>query len=553
MQAFRRIFAFLTPSWLHNPDGDGEKVLYSLGLLVDASVAKLRQGLEASFPSRAGPSANALTAGERGILPARAGAETNDQFVARLKAWRGPRTHRVRGNAYEALVEIFHYWGGIYAETVDSHGLSHVVTPAYDVTDVFTWPDPTLRDGWTGDPAPSFNSWNGEDADFAWSSFWIFLASTSIDVQPDLGDADLWGGALGTPGYTLGQTGVLPEDVAAMRSLFQERHWNPGNTQPEWVVLPLGVATAPELAPTNDWIHWSKDDGSGTRVAARALDAPAFTHGPIATREDAGSMDITFPGGVVAGDMMFIQEAQVTATFSAVPTGWVLLSSVQASFSVTQRLLGRIADGAEGPKVSYTTTGAGNHAAKITVVTNIPAGAWDTTVANNFTSVATSIGTGTTIAMPDNADGEDRLVFVHLDYFDVALSVSGSDYSELYDETGNTNISMHVSERAPISSDALTASGGAPTWSTISLRFAYQTQWRFWSLDPLYNNTYAGDRTRPWPAAATSVDHSGVYDGDRTHVAAFGASVLPDGTSYAGTRTRWTERVLLLDDGSIPR
>jgi hypothetical protein len=349
VQVFRRIYKFLTPSWLHNPDGDGEKVLYSLGLLIDAQVEKLRQGLEASFPSRAGPSANALTAGERGIMPARPGAETNDDFVARLKAWRGPRTHRVRGNAYEALVEIWRYWGGIYAETVDSHGLSHVVTPAYDITDVFTWPDPTIRSDWTGDPSPGFTSWEGLDADVYWSRFWILLASEAITDNEALGDPDLWGGALDTPGFTLGQNGVAPSDVVAMRSFFQERHWYPGYAQAEWIVIAPDQAIFPTIVPENTWKYWSKDDGTGIRVAAR------------------------------------------------------------------------------------------------------------------------------------------------------------------------------------------------------------DTDFRYWSIDPIYNNSYPGYRTREWPAASVNVALDDFYTGDRTHVAAWGASVLPDGTSYAGTRTRWTERVLLLDDGSIPR
>src|SRR5262245_47207670 len=125
IQRFRRIWRFLTPPWLQSEEGDGAKILFSLGLVKDAFVERARAGLDARFPSRTGESANAFTAGDRGILRGR--AESASSLASRLLALRSPRTHRVRGNAYEVLLQIWHYWGGLYAATIDAHGLRHAI------------------------------------------------------------------------------------------------------------------------------------------------------------------------------------------------------------------------------------------------------------------------------------------------------------------------------------------------------------------------------------------------------------------------------------------
>lgn len=349
MRSFRGLRYFLAPPWLTGR-GDGEKIAFTLEWLLDAFLEKVRQGLNARFPSRAGASALNLIIGDRGLLRGR--SESTASIVARLKAWRTPRTHRVRGNAYEALLQIWHYWGGTYAATVDAQGLRHVIEEN-DTPDVDTLAEPAYMPDWaTGTPGSGLcvSNWDGANADNNWSRFWIILqppSSMGIEAQPDFGDADLWGGALGTPGYTLGQLGVTPEDVSAMRALFSELNWHPAHAIPEWVVFSFDTGSPPAPAPDGEWLHWSKDS-SGTRVAAR----------------------------------------------------------------------------------------------------------------------------------------------------------SGS--------------------------------------------------FRYWSLSPERNNTYGGIRSRPWPNEATLVDGS-TYAGDRSNAAAWGAITLPNGETYTGTRGVFAARVLLLDDGSVPK
>lgn len=331
MKSFRGLRYFLAPPWLTGR-GDGEKVAFTLEWILDSFLEKLRQGLNARFPRRAGESAINLIIGDRGLLRGR--DESLADLAARLIAWRTPRTHRVRGNGYEVVRQVWQYWQSWnpgYADVFDAHFVTHSKqsdgTESRD--DFGTW------------------DWDGSDPDVHWSRFWVTISNDGIEEHPDLGDAELWGGALGTPGYTLGQLNVRPEDVTAMRALFQELKWAPAHAVPEWAIVTsndIGGGSFPAADAT--WKYWSKNS-SGTRVRSRSL--------------------------------------------------------------------------------------------------------------------------------------------------------------------------------------------------------AY----KYWSLDPLRNNTYGGDRTRPWPAAATQVDGTGTYTGDRSNASAWDEITLPSGRTYQGVR-RFPARVLLVDDGSVP-
>ncbi len=290
-QRFRRIWRFLTPPWLQEDDGD--EVLYALGELTDAFVQRVRDGLEVRFPSRASESAITLIGGDRGLLRGR--DESKADYALRLIAWRTPRTHRVRGNAYEALQQIWHYWGGIPCATVDAHGLMHEL----DVDGVSS--RSLLGDWVDGD----LTAWDNVDADANWSRFWVMLlpgAEFNITETPDFGDPDLWGGALGTPGYTLGQTNVTPEDVSAMRSLFQDLNWHPGNTIPEWLVIPTYADAVPEdIIPDGEWQYWSKDN-AGTRVASRDDSFRYWSLSPLHNNTYAGIRTRPWPAAATNVD-----------------------------------------------------------------------------------------------------------------------------------------------------------------------------------------------------------------------------------------------------------
>lgn len=68
---------------------------------------------------------------------------------------------------------------------------------------------------------------------------------------------------------------------------------------------------------------------------------------------------------------------------------------------------------------------------------------------------------------------------------------------------------------------------------------------RYWSLDPLHNNVYAGDDTN-FPSLVTMPDAT-LYGGDPTRFPL--TPVMPDGTTYAGDPTKFPTLVRLVDDG----
>lgn len=558
MRSFRGLRYFLAPPWLTGR-GDGEKIAFTLEWLLDAFLEKVRQGLEARFPSRAGASALNLIIGDRGLLRGR--NESTASIVSRLRAWRTPRTHRVRGNAYETLLQIWHYWGGVYVATIDSHGLRHEIGAA-DSADVGTLADPAIYASWV---SAGNTQWDGAIADVQWSRFWVVLqptAALAISVQPDLGDASLWGGALGTPGYTLGQTGATPADVAAMRALFQELKWRPIHAQPEWLVLGLDPLAAPDVVPNDTWLYWSKDS-SGTRVASRVpTSAPSFTSGANAYRSGAGSMSPALPASGTNSALLLWHEARASGAFDAPPTGWTQFSEQTGPFGMRNRVCVRDTLGASngsenGATVSYSPTGASHHVVKITAVSP-PQEGWQLPGIVNVADAVNTTDGDVSIAMPANAvDTQHRLAFISFAHFDLARNVSGGgNYTERYDAPDFLNMSMYDTKVDTSGDTVSIASTGFADVAVVSLRLVYNRGWRFWSLAPEWNNTYAGDRGRTWSNRCTLPGGS-TYAGNRANTGAFNGATVPQPppilATYAGVRSSFPERVLLLDDGSIPK
>lgn len=238
MSGFRTAFYKLLPPWLTS--GEGELVAGSLALLKDAYLAVWRASLEARFPSRAGASALALIGGDRGIFRGRSEAQAH--YVARLKAWRWPRGHRVRGSAFALLEQISEYWGGMYVETRDV-GLNRARRTAFGVESF----DRGVAWDWDGNPS-------------AWSRFWPVLwpqpEHPEIKAWPSFDTALPWGGAFDTAGvYTFGQQGVTPADVAALCRLFKPPAWKPAGTRIDFAVVVLADHddSPPTLTPGGTW------------------------------------------------------------------------------------------------------------------------------------------------------------------------------------------------------------------------------------------------------------------------------------------------------------
>lgn len=284
---FRTVYRWLVPGWLL--EGDGTLVLESLAAIKDACVERVRQGLNARFPSRTGASAQALIGRDRGIVRGR--DETNGHYAQRLIRWRYPRGHRVRGNAFALLEQFSEYFGGVDGYTIDYRG------NRYDRT----------ADGTETASQGIAWEWYAVDFDEGENRFWVVLDLSEIaSEQLDFGDSELWGGALATPGYTIGQQGVTEQDVLVLRNMMHSRRaWKPAGTRAEWVIVSLD-GTDPE--PDETWQHWSQNVG-GTQTETRSSAHRYWSLTPTANNYYSGNSDSfceEFPllggAGMYAGD-----------------------------------------------------------------------------------------------------------------------------------------------------------------------------------------------------------------------------------------------------------
>jgi len=232
----------MLPYWCLDDEADGALV-YTLALMIDVSLQRLRSGLEARFPSRAGASAQALIGGDR--LIARGRDETEAHYAARLAAWRYPRGHRVRGSVFALLEQIGEYFGGALSlYGIDRSG------------------NLRRRYGDGAETATAGTAWTWDTgAASQWARQWIVIDGSELfRAQPDFGDAALWGGAMGTAGYCVGIGGSSAEDWRAIVALTRGQHrWLPAGTQGEWIIVSLD-GTSP--APDATWAKWGVLDGT---------------------------------------------------------------------------------------------------------------------------------------------------------------------------------------------------------------------------------------------------------------------------------------------------
>jgi hypothetical protein len=182
-------------------------------------------------------------------------------------------------------------------------------------------------------------------------------------------------------------------------------------------------------------------------------------------------------------------------------------------------------------------------------------GAWGEDSIDNS---ALDSDTGTTPDNPQNAEGT-ALAFVGFTCGGPGTVSALGDFTELHEESasdGGTGVfvssTQFVHGEVSGGADATITgnTGPPPAWHVISFNIVPTAlSWRFWSMDPVRNNTYSGLRSRPWPDAMTDVAGTGTYTGDRS--AAWDSITMPNGVVYTPSRARFPAGVLLLDDGSI--
>lgn len=249
---FRRIFKTLLPSWLTT--GEGELVLYSLGVIKDAFAERALQGLYARYPSYAPEDALPYIGRDRKIV--RGIGEPVESYRARLLPWLD--LHAVRGNPFSLMEQLAAYCQvNVRIRTVDRRG--NWFTRDRDGTE--SWQLDTGN--WNWDTVPASPDW---------SRFWVIIYPT-LGGEPwqimtgVVGDPDLWGSGLGSPNVTVGTT-AKPEHVQNVKNIVRE--WQPDGTRCEWIIIAFDDASFDPASPEPDgtWGNWGTPSG-GNLVRSR--------------------------------------------------------------------------------------------------------------------------------------------------------------------------------------------------------------------------------------------------------------------------------------------
>ena len=260
--SFRQIRQRLAPRWL--TDGDGGLVGYSLDIVKDAFVERVRLGHMARFPEQ-GPDGtpapdDAIAAMGRDRRVVRGINETVESYVLRLLAWLDDR--RTAGSAFALMQKLSEYTGeGCVFKTVDAQGNWYV--RAADGTRSYY----LKQANWEWDDHPT-DLVSGKKR---WSRFWVIIHPPG-SLWTDEGDYDPSGEEWGSAPYTWGSTATA-EQVATVRAIIAD--WKPAGTRCANVIIAFDPASFDPEAAVSDpgmpnylWENWSMNVG-GVQVPVR--------------------------------------------------------------------------------------------------------------------------------------------------------------------------------------------------------------------------------------------------------------------------------------------
>jgi hypothetical protein len=250
-RTFRDVWRFLIPGNFHS--GEGELVQHTEGWLLDAFAETCRQTALLMFPSVAPSDALEKIGKDRGIP--RGFSEPDASYRERLRAWRYPRGHRIRGNATGLLEQISAVFGGaVEVQTIDARGTR------------YTWGE----DGATTVERGVAWDWDGSPLTPNWARFWVVIRPVGAAPQTieDLG-------TIGSdPELCVGVTGVVPGQINAIRALAKvgRLSWTPAGCRPYALVIMFDDGSSFPV-PGGDWGDW-ENRSLDYRYASLHADVP---------------------------------------------------------------------------------------------------------------------------------------------------------------------------------------------------------------------------------------------------------------------------------------
>lgn len=222
----------MLPGWAQR--GEGELIQYTIGLIHDAFAERCRQTVWLMLPSLAPSDALARIGADRAIP--RGLFEPEASYRPRLIAWRFPRGHRVRGNAFALLEQVSKAIRGTDYRTVDIRGTEYSANAATPTRGV-TW------------------DWDGAALTPNWARYWVVVQSEASPpgVWGDAEDDTTWGSG---EHECWGSPEIDPGEVAAVKTLVspQTLGWSPAGRRPVYLVIWFQGQAYP--VPGGDWDQW---------------------------------------------------------------------------------------------------------------------------------------------------------------------------------------------------------------------------------------------------------------------------------------------------------
>jgi len=250
VDGLRTAVKFFSVRWL--TEGVAEKLLYTPGLIHDAQIDALNQGILAGMGIGTN-TALPLIGDDRKTL--RGPAESEPAYRARLsQVWTAGRT-----------------WGGyrsLLSQLYDYLQLARVLRCISSSGDFWWVPAGDVRaDDGVHNALRYRGTWDWDSSGQWWRIFVVIQSQSGTPWSPEgtWGDGQVWG-----DGGTWGST-ATPNDVASVRSVVKA--WKAQHAVAAWIIVSFDDTafdplTAGSTMPDGNWQHWSKVV-SGEQVPSR--------------------------------------------------------------------------------------------------------------------------------------------------------------------------------------------------------------------------------------------------------------------------------------------